>query len=181
MENIWLGYPTNALSHMVHRLTIHLPGEHNVVLTEENIQKAVDGDLGETALTQYFELIAQDKLCIMRGMAYMSASFKQWCHSSPSPSTIEPNAFAAPKNVGCSNACSPRCDVFISLKLVQPFLAKRSCLKQKSSKLIGLTTYIRPIVGLLLFQYIPGSMEHALGLSTHFLLLVFQVNSLGMS
>jgi hypothetical protein len=38
-ETIWrtFGYPTNALSHMVHRLTIHLPGEHNVAFTEENI------------------------------------------------------------------------------------------------------------------------------------------------
>ena len=57
-EAVWriLDYPTNALSHMVHRLSIHLPGEHNVVFTEENIQAAADADLEETTLTQYFAL-----------------------------------------------------------------------------------------------------------------------------
>ena len=57
-EACWriLEFPTNALSHVVCRLSIHLPGEHNVVFTEENIESAADGDLGETTLTQYFAL-----------------------------------------------------------------------------------------------------------------------------
>jgi hypothetical protein len=57
-EAIWrlLEYPTNSLSHVVHRLSLHLPGQHNVVFTEENMERVVDQDAEQTTLTSYLAL-----------------------------------------------------------------------------------------------------------------------------
>jgi hypothetical protein len=85
-EAVWrmLDFLTNALSHTVHRLSIHLPGEHNVLFTEENIERAANQDIGETTLTQYFALnegstyTEQDQALALRTLYHDIPKFFKW-------------------------------------------------------------------------------------------------------
>ena len=57
-EALWriFGFPTNALSHAVHRLSIHLPNEQNVVFTEENMERVLNEEPKDSTLIAYFNL-----------------------------------------------------------------------------------------------------------------------------
>ena len=61
-EAMWriLEFPTNSISHFVHRLSIHLPEEQNVTFTEENMEHVVNTEPKDTTLTAYFNLCKGD-------------------------------------------------------------------------------------------------------------------------
>ena len=61
-EALWriFDFPTNALSHVVHRLSIHLPNEQTVVFTEENAESIAQAPPKHSTLTAYFALCEGD-------------------------------------------------------------------------------------------------------------------------
>ena len=57
-EAMWriLEFPTNSLSHLVHRLSLHLPDEQTVVFNGENMHQVANSHPKDTTLTAYFDL-----------------------------------------------------------------------------------------------------------------------------